>query len=104
MNKNKIVYNTQNIHELINCNSDTIYVPSNVIFTPSAMDIIRSKRIKIVYGDENCNCGSNKIADNNNDTAEIVKQTIKILVNKCNITDEKIIKNVIVEVLKRINS
>ncbi|EKV56271.1 hypothetical protein A966_11337 [Brachyspira hampsonii 30446] len=104
MNKNKIVYNTQNIHELINCNSDTIYVPSNVIFTPSAMDIIRSKRIKIVYGDENCNCSSNDIADKNNDTAEIVKQTIKILVNKCNITDEKIIKNVIVEVLKRINS
>ena len=103
MNKNKIVYNTQNIYELINCNSDTIYVGSNVIFTPSAMDIIRSKRIKIVYSDDNCSCSSNKVS-NNNDTTEIVKQTIKILVNKCNITDEKIIKNVITEVLKRINS
>ena len=104
MNKNKIVYNTQNVYELINCNSDTIYVSSNVIFTPSAMDIIRSKRIKIVYGDENCACSCSSKVSNSDDTTEIIKQTIKILVNKCNITDEKIIKNVIVEVLKRINS
>lgn len=105
MKKNKIVYNTQNIYELIKDGKEVIYIDSNVIITPSAMDIIRSKRIEIVYKKDNndeagCNCCC---CDSNNDN-EIVKQTIKILVNKCNITDEKIIKNVIIEVLRRVNS
>lgn len=104
MNKNKIVYNTQNIYELIKNNPEVVYVSSNTIFTPSAMDIISSKRIKIVYSDDHCSCNVNNNKISYDDNTEIVKQTINILVNKCNITDEKIIKKVILEVLKRVNS
>lgn len=97
MNKNKILYNSQNVYELIKDNTEIIEADNNFIFTPSAMDIIKSKGIKIVYKKD--------IADNcvKDDSTEIVKQTIKILVNKLNITDEKTIKKVITEVLNRVN-
>ena len=80
MKKNKIVYNTQNIYELIKDGKEVIYIDSNVIITPSAMDIIRSKRIEVAYKKDNndeagCNCCC---CDSNNDN-EIVKQTIKNL-------------------------
>lgn len=103
MKKNKIVYNTQNIYELIKDAKDVIYIDSNVIITPSAMDVIFSKRIEVVYKKDNNEAVCNCCCDSKDNANEIVKQTIKILVNKCNITDEKIIKNVIIEVLKRVN-
>ena len=103
MNKNKIVYNTQNICELIKDKQDVIYLDSNVILTPSAMDIVKSKEIKIVYKKDNDEASCNCCCGDSNDSNEIVKQTINILVNKCHITDEKIIKKVIIEVLKRVN-
>ncbi|WP_300756231.1 hypothetical protein [uncultured Brachyspira sp.] len=101
MNKNKILYNSQNVYDLIKDNTEIIEADNNVIFTPSAMDIIKSKGIKIVYKKDiadNCRCSCVK-----DESTEIVKQTIKILVNKLNITDEKIIKKVITEVLNRVN-
>ena len=49
MSKNKILYNTQNISELIKNKSGVIEVDSNVIFTPSAMDLIKAEGIAIVY-------------------------------------------------------
>ena len=102
MNKNKILYNSQNVYDLIKDNTEIIETDNNVIFTPSAMDIIKSKGIKIVYKKDIAdNCGCSCVKD---DSTEIVKQTIKILVNKLNITDEKIIKKVIAEVLNRVNS
>ena len=103
MNKNKIVYNTQNICELIKDKQDVIYLDSNVILTPSAMDIVKSNGIKIVYKKDNDESACNCCCCDSNDSNEIVKHTINILVNKCHITDEKIIKKVIIEVLKRVN-
>lgn len=97
MSKNKILYNTQNIHELIRDNSGVLELDSNVILTPSAMDLIKTKGITIVYKKESiCN---NNICSND----DIIKSITKILIDKYNITDEKIIKKVIVEVLKGIN-
>ena len=80
MNKNKILYNSQNVYDLIKDNTEIIETDNNVIFTPSAMDIIKSKGIKIVYKKDIAdNCGCSCVKD---DSTEIVKQTIKILVNK----------------------
>ncbi|WP_300367698.1 hypothetical protein [Brachyspira sp.] len=99
MSKKKILYNTQNIHELIRDNSGVLEIDSNVILTPSAMDIIKTKGITIVYKKESI-CNNN---NNNCSYDDIIKSITKILIYKYNITDEKIIKKVIVEVLKEIN-
>lgn len=104
MSKNKILYNTQNISELIKNKSGVIEVDSNVIFTPSAMDLIKAEGIAIVYkNDSKTSCVDN--ACNNNDVCndDMIKSITKILISRYNITDEQIIKKIIIEVLNRID-
>ena len=100
MSKNKILYNTQNIHELIRDKSGVLEVDSNIILTPSAMDLVKTKGITIVYKN-----GKEDACNNNNGCGndDIIKSITKILIDQYNITDEKIIKKVIIEVLKGIN-
>ena len=98
MSKNKILYNTQNIHELIRDKSGVLELDSNIILTPSAMDLVKTKGITIVYKN-----GKEDACNNGCGNDDIIKSITKILIDKYNITDEKIIKKVIIEVLKGIN-
>ncbi|MEI0798675.1 hypothetical protein R4Q14_10190 [Brachyspira intermedia] len=99
MSKNKILYNTQNINELIRDKSGILELDSNIILTPSAMDLIKTKGITIVYkNDKEPICNNNGCCND-----DIMKSITKILIDKYSITDEKIIKKVVIEVLKGIN-
>lgn len=103
MSKGKILYSTQNISEFIKNKSGVVEVDSNVIFTSSAMDVMRANGISIVYKNDIARCGSkDNVSKNVYNDDDIIKSITKILINKFNITDEKVIKNVIIEVLKRI--
>lgn len=103
MSKGKILYSTQNISEFIKNKSGVVEVDSNVIFTSSAMDIVRANGISIVYKKDSASCCSrDNVSSNAYSDEDIIKAITAILINKFNITDEKAIKNVIIEVLKRI--
>lgn len=103
MDKNKKLYNTQNVYELIDKGLKEIEADSNIIFTPSAMDILRENGIKVIC--KKC-CPDNDLSVNNNKSVSdknIVENLTNLLVNKYNIKDENIIKKIIVAVLKEIN-
>ena len=103
MSKGKTLYSTQNISEFMKGKSGVVEVDSNIIFTSSAMDIMRTKGISIVYKKDGVACCSgDDVSSNVYNDEDIIKNITKILINKFNITDEKIIKNVIMEVLNRI--
>lgn len=103
MDKNKKLYNTQNVYELIDKGLKEIEADSNIIFTPSAMDILRENGIKVICkkccSDSDLSVNNNKIVSDKN----IVENLTNLLVNKYNIKDENIIKKIIVAVLKEIN-
>ncbi len=99
MSKNKILYNTQNIHKLIRDDLRVLELDYNVILTPSAMDLIKARGITIIYkNDKEPICNNNGWSND-----DIIKSITKILIDKYNITDEKIIKKIVIEVLKGIN-
>lgn len=103
MDKNKKLYNTQNVYELIDKGLKEIEADSNIIFTPSAMDILRENGIKVIC--KKC-CSDSDLSVNNNKSVSdknIVENLTNLLVNKYNIKDENIIKKIIVAVLKGIN-
>lgn len=105
MDKNKKLYNTQNVYELIDKGVSEIEADSNVIFTPSAMDILRENGIKVICK-KCCSNSVSSIDNNNNKSASdknIAENLTNLLVNKYNIKDENIIKKIIIAVLKEIN-
>ena len=102
MDKNKKLYTTQNVLEIIDKGLKEIEVDSNTIFTPSAMDILRENGIRVLYN--NCYSDSSSAINNKNvSDKNIVENLTNLLVNKYNIKDENIIKKIIVAVLKEIN-
>lgn len=102
MDKNKKLYNTQNVYELIDKRLTEIESDS-IILTPSAMDILRENGIKVIckkcYSESDLSVNDNKSVSDKN----IVENLTNLLVNKYNIKDENIIKKIIFAVLKEIN-
>lgn len=103
MDKKKKLYNTQNVYELITNGANEIEADSNIIFTPSAMDILRENGIKVICKKCCSESGSFVNRDKSANDKNIVENLTNLLVNKYNIKDENVIKKIIVAVLKEIN-